>query len=69
MAFEVKNPTLKNIISFLRSLSNVATDQDLSIGDTENWYGRQNGVWSQIQISGFSSITYDSATETLEIEF
>lgn len=52
MAFEVKNPTLKNIINFLKNLSNVATDEDISIGDTNNWYGRKNGVWSKIQNSG-----------------
>lgn len=66
MAFEVKNPTFKNIISFLRSLSSVATDQDLSIGDTENWYGRQDGTWSQINVI---KITYNSSTETLEMNF
>lgn len=62
MAFETKNPTLKNIIVFLRSLSDVATDEDISIGDTNNCYGRKNGAWSQI------SITYDISSETLEID-
>lgn len=66
MAFEVKNPTLKNIIVFLRSLSNVATDQDISIGDTSNYYGRKNGTWSQINAI---EITYNNSTETLEMSY
>ena len=53
MAFQINNPTLKNIIDFLKNqLSNVATDTDISVGDTENWYGRKNGVWSKIQGGG-----------------
>lgn len=53
MAFRVNNPTLKSIIDFLKNqLSSVATDTDISIGDTENWYGRKNGVWSKIQGGG-----------------
>ena len=53
MAFQVNNPTLKSIIDFLKNqLSSVATDTDISVGDTENWYGRKNGVWSLIQGGG-----------------
>ena len=55
MAFQVKNPTLKSIIDFLKNqLSSVATDTDISVNDPnpEHWYGRRNGVWSLIQGGG-----------------
>lgn len=55
MAFQINNPTLKNIIDFLKNqLSSVATDTDISASDPnpEHWYGRRNGVWSLIQGGG-----------------
>ena len=66
MAFKVKNPTLKNIIVFLKSLSSVATDQDVSIGDISNYYGRKNGTWSQINAI---ETTYNNSTETLKMSY
>jgi len=50
--FTIKNPTLKNIIEFLRNLKEPALQDDPSIGNTTDWYGRKNGVWSKIQGGG-----------------
>lgn len=51
MAFEIKNPTLSNIIDFLRNqLGPLSVADDANIdGKT---YGRRNGYWTEINTSG-----------------
>lgn len=44
MVFDTKNPTLKNIINFLRNLGGLDTDAD---SDNKS-YGRKNGNWSEV---------------------
>ena len=51
MAFEIKNPTLKQIINFIKSIKNHAL-QDPSEGNIQDTWGLKNGTWSKIQDSG-----------------
>ncbi len=44
MAFNIKNPTLKNIINFLKNLGNLDSDAN----NDDKSYGRKNGDWSEV---------------------